>query len=95
MASTFGTIGSRSVDLEDSAVLKSNLKCSHFAYSQLLRGYPSLLLQSINQPTMTELRIFGRISRKDETTLSTLSDLHAPKFYLTGRKHFATEPSLM
>lgn len=95
MASTFGTTGSCSVDLDDSAVLKSNYKCSHFAYSQLLRGYPLLLLQGINQPTMTELRIFGRISRKGETTLSTLSDPHVPKFCLTGRKHFATEPSLI
>lgn len=92
MASAFGTIGSCSVDLEDSVILKSNQK---FAYSQLVRGYPSLLLQSINQPTVIELRIFGRISRKQEITLSTLSDPQAPKVYLKGRKHVVTEPSLI
>lgn len=44
---------------------------------------------------MTELRTFGRISRKEETTLSTLSDPQALKFCLKGGKHFVTEPSLI
>lgn len=44
---------------------------------------------------MTELRKFGRFSRKEETTLSTLSDPQAPKFYLKGRKRFVTKPSLI
>lgn len=44
---------------------------------------------------MTEFRIFGRISRKQEITLSILSDPQTSEFYLKGKKHFATEPSLI